>query len=377
MPIVRTIQVLQLGRVPDLDPNESRVGAENATSLMGRVFGNAENPLWATKTDMTITDGNSDGLVPFADRTISPPGEYVRVNGQNHSVDTGITYMTQITYSDGTTGTGVLRLIQDGSGNLYLVPPSRDAQPNEIAAATSKPMVSFRILSLSRNDFTHLSADRYGLPDDPTFPCFCAGTMIMTRHGLCAVEDLQVGDSVYTKDHGFQRVRWIGAKTLGAGDLAQNPKLAPVRIGKGALGADLPQQDLLVSQQHRVLVQSKIARNMFGTDEVLVAAKHLTGLNGIMLAADLPAVSYVHILFDGHEIIQANGVLTESLYVGKQALSTVGQAVRDEIFAIFPELENEGFGIAPARPFLSGRQGRNLVTRHIKKNRSLIGELHS
>jgi hypothetical protein len=47
------------------------------------------------------------------------------------------------------------------------------------------------------------------------------------------------------------------------------------------LGANLPSSDLLVSQQHRILVSSKVVQRMFGTDEVLVSANSLIGMNGI------------------------------------------------------------------------------------------------
>ena len=52
----------------------------------------------------------------------------------------------------------------------------------------------------------------------------------------------------------------------------------PIRIRAGTLGNGLPEADLIVSPQHRVLVRSGIARTLFGADEVLVAAKQLLAL---------------------------------------------------------------------------------------------------
>ena len=65
--------------------------------------------------------------------------------------------------------------------------------------------------------------------------------------------------------------------------------------------------DLIVSPQHRMLVRSQIAQKMFGTPEVLVAAKQLCQLRGIDVVEDLVDVTYVHFLFDAHQIVLANG----------------------------------------------------------------------
>ncbi|WP_439143571.1 Hint domain-containing protein [Planktotalea sp.] len=150
--------------------------------------------------------------------------------------------------------------------------------------------------------------------DGPTAPiCFTAGTKIEVAHGETVnVEDLAQGDMVMTADHGLQPVRWIGTKTIAAAHLAAQGNLRPIRISAGALGDDLPERDLLVSPQHRMLVRSWIAQRMFDENEVLVAAKHLLALDGIDVADDVHEVTYVHFLCDTHEVVFANGALSES-----------------------------------------------------------------
>ncbi len=371
MPTIRTAQVLQLGRNRDLDPSESFRGAENAGDLIGRTFGSTNDPLWATRTAMTFNDGNSNGNIPFAGSTPSPSNEFVSVGGANRSIDTGIAYNATFRYADGTVGNGLVRVLQDGAGNMYMVPPPRDASAAEVQTSTGKPIVSITINRILQNDFTDLNTDRFGLPGDPTFPCFCKGTMILTPHGERPVESLSVGDSVVTQDNGVQQIRWIGSKSLAVPELAANRNLLPVVIRQGALGDNAPAQDLMVSQQHRILVRSRVARNMFGAEEILVAAKHLTGLAGVELLEEPGEVTYFHLLFDAHEVVQSNGLMTESLFIGKQALSDVGPALRDEILALFPELAEEQESFTPARPFINGRQGRNLVERHQKHDLKL------
>lgn len=207
-------------------------------------------------------------------------------------------------------------------------------------------------------------------------PCFARGTTILTAKGLRPIEELSKGDLVLTRDNGFQPIRWIGSNPLAPAELAACPRLRPIRIHAGALGKALPSRELLVSPQHRILVRSKIAQRMFGTEEVLVAAKQLLEIDGIEIAEDVAEVEYFHLLFDRHEIILSNGAETESLYTGEQALKAIGVAAREEIFALFPELRDGTSTVTrtPARLLLQGRPGRKLALRHIKNSCDLVAQ---
>ncbi len=209
----------------------------------------------------------------------------------------------------------------------------------------------------------------YGGKDCPPVPCFCAGTLIDTPRGPVAVEALQPGDLVLTRDNGARALRWIGRRVLDAAELASQPKLRPIRIRAGALSAGIPHSDLMVSPQHRVLVRSSIAQRMFGAAEVLVAARQLLALDGIE-QVDADSVEYVHILFDGHEVVTSNGALTESLYTGPEAMQAVGDAARAEILTIFPELRDTP--AAAARPLVTGAQARQLAQRHMRNAKALV-----
>lgn len=207
---------------------------------------------------------------------------------------------------------------------------------------------------------------------DNTNVCFADDTLIQTDRGARVIGGLRVGDLVMTRDNGLQPIRWIGASHVSAAHLAAVPSLRPVRIRAGALGQGLPSADLVVSPQHRVLVRSKIAQKMFGTAEVLVAAKQLMQLDGIDLADDLDSVTYVHMLFDRHEVVISNGAETESLFTGPEALKAVGPAARAEIMALFPELLRPEAETPSARVLASGRMGRKLATRHGQNRKPLL-----
>lgn len=202
--------------------------------------------------------------------------------------------------------------------------------------------------------------------------CFAGGTLIDVGDGQQRpVEDLRKGDYVVSYDRGPQKIRWVGDRKLSSKCLDDNPKLRPIRIRAGALGNGLPLRDLVVSPQHRILIKSAIAERMFDEPEVLVPARQLCQIDGIDIAHDLEEVEYFHILLPQHEIVRAEGALTESLYTGPQARAALGSENYAELITLFPELTFDGTHEA-ARPLLSGRTARKMVIRHVRNKKSLM-----
>jgi Ca2+-binding RTX toxin-like protein len=194
--------------------------------------------------------------------------------------------------------------------------------------------------------------------------CFVQGTLIATANGEVPVEGLRVGDLIQTMDHGLQPIRWVDSRNLSAKDLSENENLRPIRINMAAVCAGGGTGELIVSPQHRLLVASKVAERMFGNTEVLVAAKQLLVIEGVDVADDFDDVSYFHLLLDQHEIVFANGVPSESLYLGQQAQKSLSAAGQEEILALFPELLLPTFMPKSCRPIISGKLARKLAVRH-------------
>ncbi|KIN60886.1 Type I secretion target repeat protein [Sulfitobacter noctilucae] len=167
--------------------------------------------------------------------------------------------------------------------------------------------------------------------------CFTPGTRIATKRGEKPVQQLKAGDMVFTRDNGPQPLRWIGRRNLQRQDLTQMPQYCPILIRAGALGRGMPVRDMMVSPNHRMLITSELAEMMFGESEVLVAAKHLTGLDGVD-AAPVSKVSYIHMMFDRHEVILADGTWAESFLPGEHAMAGIQNDQRQEILDLFPEL---------------------------------------
>lgn len=183
-------------------------------------------------------------------------------------------------------------------------------------------------------------------------PCFTAGTLISVPGGQVAIETLAEGDHVETLDHGPQELRWIGRS-----EVAGDRETAPVAIAAGVLGND---RELLVSPEHRMLLSGWLAELHFGEAEILVAAKHLVGMPGVR-RQPVDRVDYIHLLFDRHEIVFAEGAPSESFHPGSHLLDR-DKALLAEIAAIFPEIvkPRRRKAVRAVRRVITGHEARVL-----------------
>jgi hypothetical protein len=190
--------------------------------------------------------------------------------------------------------------------------------------------------------------------------CFTRGTRILTAEGEREIEDLVAGDLVFTLDHGYQPIRWIGSSTVvGKG------RFAPIVIEAGALGNT---RTLAVSPQHRMLLSGWQAELLFDEPEVLVAAKMLVNDTTIR-AEDRDEVEYFHMLFDAHEVVIAEGAPSESFHPGHVGWGALAEAAREEILALFPQLD--GMDFSAYGP--SARRSLNAVEARVARD-ALLGE---
>ncbi|WP_317055510.1 Hint domain-containing protein [Roseovarius rhodophyticola] len=232
--------------------------------------------------------------------------------------------------------------------------------------------VSLEVISAAEGPGSSGQAD---IPAADFVTCFTPGVQIVTPEGNRAICDLRPGDDVINKDGEAVTIRWIGRRCFDHAQLLANPKLCPIRISAGALGNGLPKRDLLVSRQHRMLVQSKIAERMFGASDVLVPAIALTALPGIYIETDVQDVEYIHLLFDAHEVIFAEGAPSESLFTGPMALKSVSDEALQELLSIFPQLAAEDYQPKPACFIPRGKQQKKLIARHVRNKKPLLSNI--
>lgn len=175
--------------------------------------------------------------------------------------------------------------------------------------------------------------------EGPNFPatsfatpiCFASGTLIDTQEGPKPVESLVAGEFVSTKDRGAMPIAWVGSRrVVGIGPFA------PVRIASGFLGTT---QDLVVSQQHRVLIEDWRCALLFGEPCVLAAAAHLVDGKRIRIE-QTGSITYHHILLEGHQVIRANGLYAESLLPGPVALGSLDAISQTSLRRVLPDMEN-------------------------------------
>lgn len=193
--------------------------------------------------------------------------------------------------------------------------------------------------------------------------CFAKGTRIRMPGGTCPVEDLQIGQYVLTMDRGPEPILWLGSTTLEKSDLRQDDK--PVLISQGSLGPGVPNRDLIVSPQHRILLKGSIVQKMFGHSEVLVPAKGLLGMRRIRKMAGRRSVTYFHVLLARHSIIEAEGAATESFFPGPEAMKMLTPEQRREVSALYPKINlyAKAKVLPLARPALTVRETEHLVER--------------
>jgi hypothetical protein len=169
-----------------------------------------------------------------------------------------------------------------------------------------------------------------GYVNATSVPCFVAGTLIDTPSGPVPVERLRVGDLILTQDEGAQPLRWMGTRTV----LAEG-NFAPVYIAENSFGTH---GAIRVSPLHRVLVRDTLAELLFGEAEVLVAARDLIdGRNVVQKAGG--TVTYVHLMFDRHQVVFSDGLATESFLPGPQTTDLFERSAIGEICEIFPQLD--------------------------------------
>jgi hypothetical protein len=166
--------------------------------------------------------------------------------------------------------------------------------------------------------------------------CFTPDTRLATPMGPRMIRDLQPGDMIETRDNGPQEVLWCGHRRMTGARLYAMPHLRPIRFKAGALGIGRPDEDLLVSPQHRMLLKGPAAQALFNTPEVLVAAEDLLNDQTVIVDHTLREVTYVHILLQRHNVIWANGLESESFHPSNTALDTVDPGQLGALLQLLP-----------------------------------------
>jgi hypothetical protein len=208
-----------------------------------------------------------------------PKTAYFSLDGGNTSLGTWNNQLNQGDLGD-----------WDSSG-----PQSRDA-----FAEYGVPGVS---LGMSSTDITLMEA--LGWKVNPSaVACYCRGTLLRTSHGQKRVENLKIGDQVMTASGTARPIKWIGRRSYGGRFIMGRRDILPICFKTGSLGENVPRRDLWVSPHHA----------MYFKDEggLLIEAKDLVNGVSIMQVEQVDEVAYFHIELETHDVIIAEGALSES-----------------------------------------------------------------
>lgn len=172
--------------------------------------------------------------------------------------------------------------------------------------------------------------------------CFTPGTQIATPFGDVPVQHLREGDLVLTRDAGPQPILWIGQRHLSGAKLFRHPELRPIRFYAGALGISRPDEELIVSPSHRLLIANRDVLNNFGTPEVLVSARDLVNGSTIQVEERAKTVSYIHLLLERHHVVWANNVECESYEPSDMHADALSEGDRNRLTAVLPVTQDYG-----------------------------------
>ena len=236
-----------------------------------------------------------------SDTTIGAPGATLHL-------DAALTFMA----ANGQLYDALVLVEVDDAGHaedIYLMP-----------LAALAPQVEYRLVGIdtenARRKLAHVAC-----------VSFARGTHITMATGeQRPIEDLAIGDKLLTRDDGVQQVRWIGQSTVRAVG-----EMAPIRIRAGTLNNA---HDLIVSPDHRLFIYQREDKLGAGRSELLIKARHLVNEDTIVVQ-DGGFIDYFQLLFDGHQIIYAEGIAAESMLIDSRTKpvlpADLSEALGDDI----------------------------------------------
>jgi hypothetical protein len=136
--------------------------------------------------------------------------------------------------------------------------------------------------------------------------CYCRGTLIRTARGETKVEELEIGDEITTASGAARPIKWIGRRSYGGRFVMGRTDILPICIKAGALDDNVPERDLWISPHHAMYFKDDAVGG------VLIEAKNLVNGASIVQAERVEKVEYFHIELDSHDVIIAEGALSET-----------------------------------------------------------------
>jgi hypothetical protein len=270
------------------------IGSTNTTLVPGVFDANITIPADTTIT-YTLNDASDPGQ-PFIIRCNTLQGPFA---------DTGV---LNFVYSPNISPKNIILLVKDSNYAVVNFSSFKGVIiiPEDYSA--SAPALIFS--SMNGKIYSNCELFSYKtLTISDSLHCFAENTKILTPKGYVNVEDLSVGDLVLTEGriennrnltdaaNEVKKIVWCGNTSC----VIEDRYRAPVRFQAGALGPQVPTEDLYLSPNHGVIVE--------GT---LVPSYKL--INGTTIDHDFTRkkIRYYHFRLESHMVVTAQGVPCES-----------------------------------------------------------------
>jgi len=200
----------------------------------------------------------------------------------------------------------------------------------------------------------HFDSSRHVAPAtaqfEAAFSAFARGTLLTTRNGLCAIEDLVPGMEIETAGAGMRRVLWIGSMTILPDAPVDTPdQTRMTRMMADTFGLGRPMADIMAGPGARMLHRPAALRGLEGfgarSGQVFTpAADFEDGSRAIRITPPRPVTVY-HLCLDQHAAIKVSGIEMESYHPGPGLEQRMGPNTMALFLSLFPHIRNiEDFG---------------------------------
>ncbi|MDE1902160.1 MAG: Hint domain-containing protein, partial [Alphaproteobacteria bacterium] len=262
---------------------------------------------------------NKGGLATIASGAVV---DAPTINGGKLVLGAGSTLTNSATFTDGSAGTldiegttGTFDISGFGAGDTISVPNISLASAAQETLGSNGELIVSGLSGAITLEFGAAMAgailnETGGDTTITEVPCFVEGTHILAIRNNAEieipVEDLEIGDTVMTKIHGRQKIKWIGTHAYKEKFISGNHLMEPICFRANSIGGGIPKRDMWLSPGHALVFHTGR-----GTDDlVLIQARHL--INGVSITQEPRDVRYFHVELPEHDILTTDGCQTES-----------------------------------------------------------------
>ena len=260
---------------------------------------------WALYATQLVSPNAGSTYLWADDGHLSAAGQAIEANYDHNLIQTDTPVVGEVLTAD--------PAVVDGAGSNFSYQwqslAAGGSTWNDISGATNSSYLvqhedigsELRVAISFTDAYTGQTASAFSAPTFDVVPCYCRGTLVSTKGGETLVENLKIGDELITKSGVARPVKWIGRRTYGGRFVMGRKDILPICIKAGALDENVPRRDLWISPHHAMYLEG-----------ALIEAKDLVNGVSIVQAERVEKIDYFHIEFSTHDILIAEGALSES-----------------------------------------------------------------